>query len=222
MPVDSIEKKVSSVQEAMVSPERFSKRIACSMNGYLIAKRIFDIIIAIMGILVLAVPLCVIALLIKTDSEGPVIFKQDRMGKDGKIFTIYKFRTMRMTAPKEMAARVFCDSEQYITRIGAFLRRTSIDELPQLYNILIGDMSLVGYRPVCLTEEHLNALRMEYGVFRARPGITGLAQVSGRNNIGHMKKAELDAKYVNELSLKMDLYCLLKTVKIVVTGEGVL
>lgn len=222
MSVDMVEKQTCSAEEINTPPERIREKYTYNKRGYLIVKRCLDIILAITGILVLALPLFAIAVLIKIDSEGPVIFKQERMGKDGRIFTIYKFRTMRIEAPKEMAARVFDDSEQYITCMGAFLRRTSIDELPQLYNILIGDMSLVGYRPVCLTEEHLNALRMEYGVFRVRPGITGLAQVSGRDSIGHIKKAELDAKYVNELSLKMDVYCLLKTIKTVVTGEGVL
>lgn len=191
-------------------------------KAYLVFKRTMDIIISLFLCILLFLPLLVIAFLIRLDSEGPVLFKQERMGKDGKIFTIYKFRTMCISAPKEKAARVFSDADQYITRIGKFLRRTSIDEIPQLYNILIGDMSLIGYRPVCLTETHLNELRSEYGVFRVRPGITGLAQVSGRDNIGHEKKARLDAQYVNECSLRMDLYCLIKTVKIVITGEGVL
>ena len=187
---------------------------------YLSLKRIFDILVSLLAISVLWFPLVIVGAIVCIESKGPAIFKQKRMGKDGKVFVIYKFRTMRVEAPSEMAARVFSDSDEYITKFGGFLRRFSIDELPQLINILIGDMSFVGYRPVCLVEEHLNELRREYGVFRVRPGVTGLAQVMGRDDIGHEIKARYDVKYVNNCSLKMDLFCFGKTFKTILTGEG--
>lgn len=189
---------------------------------YLFLKRSFDIVAALIAGSVLLLPMCVIALLIKLDSKGPVIFKQDRMGKDGKPFTMYKFRSMRIDAPSELATREFTDLDRYLTRLGKFLRCTSLDELPQLINILNGTMSFVGYRPVCLTEVNLNQLRKEYGVFAARPGLTGLAQVSGRDNLEFEEKAKLDAHYVQNRSIKMDLWCLFKTVVVVFTGEGIL
>ena len=133
---------------------------------------------------------------------------------------IYKFRTMRMDAPPELATRRFRNSDEYITKLGAFLRRTSLDELPQLWNILRGEMSFVGYRPVCLSEEDLNDLRMEYGVFQIRPGLTGYAQIQGRDDLEYRRKAVLDAEYVQRRSFKLDIWCLLKTVTVVFSGEG--
>ena len=196
-------------------------KVGCG-SGYLCVKRCADIVISAVTLLLLALPLLIIAVLVRFDSKGPVLFKQERMGRFGEIFTIYKFRTMRMDAPSEMATCEFADADQYITKIGAFLRRTSIDELPQLFNILKGDMSLVGYRPVCLSEQDLNELRRQYGVFALRPGITGLAQVSGRDHIYGEKKARLDAQYVSQCSAKLDIWCVLKTIKTVISGEGVI
>lgn len=189
-------------------------------KGYLAFKRVADIVISVLMLLLLALPLLIISVLVWFDSKGPVLFKQERMGRYGKRFTIYKFRTMRVDAPSEMASCEFDDADQYITKIGAFLRRTSIDELPQLFNILKGDMSLVGYRPVCLSEQELNEMRMQYGVFALRPGITGLAQVSGRDNIYGEKKARLDAEYVSRCSAKLDIWCVWKTFETLITGEG--
>lgn len=191
-------------------------------KAYLLMKRLADVVISALMLLLLGIPMLLIALLVRIDSEGPVLFKQTRLGRFGEPFTIYKFRTMKVDAPSEMASNEFADADQYITKMGAFLRRTSIDELPQLFNILKGDMSLVGYRPVCITERELNEIRRQYGVFALRPGITGLAQVSGRDNIRGEKKARLDAEYVSRCSAKMDLWCILKTIKTVFTGEGVI
>ena len=191
-------------------------------NGrfYRAIKRGFDIVMALIAGIVLLVPMLVVALLICLESPGPVIFKQARMGKDEKPFIIYKFRTMRMDAPPDMATREFLDADKHITKIGAFLRRTSIDELPQLLNILKGDMSFVGYRPVSLSEVQLNELRKQYGVFAVRPGLTGYAQICGRDNIDYREKAAMDAEYVSKRSLRMDLRCLVKTVSVVFKGEG--
>lgn len=193
--------------------------IGCG-RSYLLIKRIFDVVLSVFAGIVLAVPMIIIGILIRLDSKGPAVFKQKRMGKDGKTFTIYKFRTMHVSAPTEKATCDFIDADQYVTRMGLFLRRTSIDELPQLFNVLRGEMSIVGYRPVCLTETKLNELRERYGVFAFRPGITGLAQVSGRDSLNYEEKARLDAQYIQNCSLRMDLWCLLKTVKTVFTGEG--
>lgn len=191
-------------------------------KGYLFCKRLMDVIVSAFACVTLFFPLLIVALLVWMDTKASPIFCQQRMGKDGKAFTIFKFRTMKEEAPSDMAARDFSDSNLYITKFGAFLRRSSIDELPQLLNILLGDMSFVGYRPVCLSETELNQLRMDYGVFAVRPGITGLAQVNGRDNLEFREKAKLDAEYVAGCSMKMDLWCLFQTVKTVITGEGVI
>lgn len=190
--------------------------------GYRFIKRLFDILAAVALLVVLAVPMLLIALVIRLDSPGPAIFRQKRMGQDGTVFTVYKFRTMHREAPSEMASREFVDAEDYITKIGGFLRRSSLDELPQLVNVLLGNMSFVGYRPVCLTETALNDLRREKGVFVMKPGITGLAQVNGRDHISKEEKVALDARYVRECSLGLDIRCLVKTVAVVITGEGVI
>lgn len=189
---------------------------------YLAVKRTVDVVIACLLLLALLVPMLIIALLIKLESAGPALFKQQRMGLGGKPFTIYKFRTMKIDAPAEMATREFTDSSDYITRLGGFLRRSSIDELPQLFNILKGDMSFVGYRPVCLTEVKLNEVRAEYGVFALRPGITGLAQVKGRDTLRSPEKALLDKQYVEQCSAKLDLWCCWQTVWTVISGKGAL
>ena len=185
-------------------------------------KRFLDVFLSGIGIIVLALPMLVIALLIKISSPGPAIFKQMRMGKGGKSFVIYKFRTMRFDAPSDVASREFQNSHQYITKIGAFLRRTSLDELPQLINVFLGQMSIVGFRPVCLTEVKLNELRNQYGVFLTKPGITGYAQVLGRDHLTVEKKALLDAEYARKRSIRLDTWCLFKTVSTVFTGEGVM
>lgn len=182
-------------------------------------KRVLDVTTSLLVGIFLLIPMLLVGILICIDSPGPAIFRQERMGKDGQPFIIYKFRTMRRDAPVNMPTNDI--SRSYITKVGAVLRRTSLDELPQLYNVLRGDMSIVGYRPVCLCEEELNALRTRLGVFAVRPGITGLAQVKGRDNLGFREKAYLDAEYVRNLSARLDLWCLLKTVYIVISGEGV-
>ena len=192
-----------------------------SKRGYLIYKRIFDLVFALVIAVACLIPMLIIGILVKLDSKGPAIYKQERLGKNGKVFTIYKFRTMKTTAPKDMAARLFAESDQYITRIGAYLRRTGIDELPQLWNILRGDMSFIGYRPLCLSEQEINNERARRGVFAVRPGITGLAQVNGRNDISDEEKVRLDTEYVRRLSIKLDLVCLLKTITTILSGEGV-
>lgn len=218
MTIDKAESDQKTDSEVGLNHNKLNKR----KFGYFVIKRVFDVVVSCVGVVVLFLPMLLVACCIKLESPGPAIFTQKRMGKDGNEFTIYKFRTMHQSAPSDSATKDIVGVEQYITRIGSFLRRTSIDELPQLYNIIRGDMSIVGYRPVCLTEERLNMLRQEHGVFAIRPGLTGLAQVSGRDNVSLEEKVQLDARYTCECSIKMDIFCLAKTVGIVFTGEGVI
>lgn len=189
-------------------------------RGYLFCKRAFDLVVSFIACVVFLIPMLVIALWIVLDSKGPALLKQERAGQYGKPFRIYKFRTMYIDAPNNVATSLLENPEQYITRAGRFLRKTSLDELPQLINVLIGNMSFVGFRPVCLTEKKLNKLRMDYGVFESKPGITGLAQVRGRDDIYYKDKAKIDQEYVENRSLKMDAYCLLQTVPAVLTQRG--
>ena len=188
-------------------------------RAYRAVKRAFDISGALAGLAVLAIPMSVIALIIVLDSPGDPIFKQERLGKDGQVFTIYKFRTMYTYAPKNMATNAV-NVSAYTTEAGKFLRGYSLDELPQLWNVLRGDMSFVGYRPVCLSEQELNRLRLECGVMEMRPGITGYAQINGRDNVTMKEKVRLDLYYAQHCSFPLDLHCLLKTVKVALSKEG--
>lgn len=189
-------------------------------TAYLAAKRAFDIVLSLL-LLVLLLPLMlVVVVAIRVDSPGPVIFRQKRIGLHGEEFDIFKFRTLSTTAPNNVATRQLENIEEYSTKLGRFLRRVSIDELPQLLNILRGDMSFVGFRPVCTSETKLNAMRAELGVFESRPGLTGYAQVMGRDSIGIERKAQLDAEYQSKCSVRMDLWCLVKSVAVVLTGSG--
>lgn len=206
--------------ERMPAEEAIPAKILSEKRIYLTVKRMMDVLLSLVVGTVLLLPLLVISVLIRLESDESAIFRQKRMGRDGKVFTIYKFRTMRISAPNNLAANDFSNAEQYITRMGAFLRRTSIDELPQLWNVLRGEMSLVGYRPLCLTETQINADRAELGVFILRPGITGWAQVNGRNDVSNEEKVRMDVQYVRECSLKMDLICLVKTIVTVLNGKG--
>ena len=180
--------------------------------GYLTVKRILDIIVSFCALLILLVPIMVIALLIKIESPGPAIFRQKRMGKGGKPFVMYKFRTMRMDAPHEMATRDFADADKYITNVGAVLRRTSLDELPEAFNILKGDMSIIGPRPLAM--EYLPYYTEEERVrHQVRPGLSGLAQAKGRNSLSWEEKFAYDIEYVNNITFMHDLKILFWTVK---------
>ena len=171
---------------------------------YNIAKRTLDIIIASLGLIILSPVLLITAILIKLESKGPIIFKQLRAGKDSNPFYIYKFRSMRIDAPNK-STNDFKNAEDFITKIGKVIRKTSIDELPQLFNILKGDMSIVGPRPVILKEKDLIQLRKEYNVDSLLPGITGWAQINGRDTIGDMEKVKYDYEYLKSKSIKLDI-----------------
>ena len=185
-------------------------------------KRGFDIFFSLIAIIILAIPMMIIALWIKIDSpHEKVLFKQERIGINNVPFTILKFRSMRDDAPHQMATENFENPEMYITREGKILRKTSLDELPQLLNVLKGDMSIVGPRPLIPKEKYVLKLRDEYGANKILPGITGLAQVHGRDQVTDENKASYDGKYALNVGLLLDASIILKTVSDVVRSRGV-
>lgn len=185
-------------------------------------KRGFDIFFSLIAIIILAIPMMIIALWLKVDSpHEKVLFKQERIGINNVPFTILKFRSMRDDAPHQMATENFENPEIYITRVGKILRKTSMDELPQLFNVLKGDMSIVGPRPLIPKEKYVLKLRDEYGANKILPGITGLAQVHGRDQVTDENKASYDGKYALNVSLLLDASIILKTVSDVVRSRGV-
>lgn len=185
-------------------------------------KRGFDIFLSLIALIIFAIPMLIIALWIKVDSpHEKVLFKQERIGIDNVPFTILKFRSMRDDAPHQMATENFENPEMYITRVGKILRKTSMDELPQLFNVLKGDMSIVGPRPLIPKEKYVLKLRDEYGANKILPGITGLAQVHGRDQVTDENKASYDGKYALNVSLLLDASIILKTVSDVVRSRGI-
>lgn len=185
-------------------------------------KRGFDIFLSLIALIIFAIPMLIIALWIKVDSpHEKVLFKQERIGIDNVPFTILKFRSMRDDAPHQMATENFENPEMYITRVGKILRKTSMDELPQLFNVLKGDMSIVGPRPLIPKEKYELKLRDEYGANKILPGITGLAQVHGRDQVTDGNKASYDGKYALNVSLLLDTSIIMKTVSDVVRSRGV-
>jgi len=175
-------------------------------------KRLLDITISGVGIVITSPFLGAIALIIKTTSEGSVLFKQQRYGRHQKPFVCYKFRSMYITAPKDMPTWKLENPEEHITPVGKFLRKTSMDELPQLFNIFKGEMSLIGPRPVVLKEKKLIEAREKVGANDVRPGLTGWAQINGRDLVGTEEKAELDGRYVKRMSFWVDCKVFSKTI----------
>ena len=182
-------------------------------------KRLFDIAISAVALLLLLPLFIVICLILLFTPDSKVFFSHERRGRKGRPFKIYKFQTMRNSTPN-CATCELENPEQYITGPGRFLRKTSLDELPQLWNILKGDMSFVGPRPLISSEMRAHRLRLEYGVYRFRPGLTGWAQINGRDDISLMKKMKLDKEYCDNWSIKFDLEIMFRSVKTVATGEG--
>lgn len=190
-------------------------------NKYFAFKRLMDIVLSLAGIAVLLLPMLLVCLAVVIDDPGNPIFSQKRVGKNGKLFNVYKIRTMRKHAPKYMATKDVDVPDQYITRTGKFFRKFSVDELPQLINILKGDMSIVGPRPLIPDEEQIHQLRHQAGVYSLRPGLTGLAQINGRDLVSVKEKVAWDEKYLKNVSLKTDLKILFATVPKVFGGENV-
>lgn len=188
---------------------------------YRIFKRVLDIMLSVFLLIVLSPVFAVIALVIYIDSDGPVIFRQVRCGRNGRLFVIYKFRTMLTAAPPNIATAQLQFPHRYITPIGRFLRQTSLDELPQLFNVLKGDMSFVGPRPVIPSEKILLRLRHRYGADTVRPGITGLAQIRGRDELMPQIKARYDAEYAANCTFLLDGYIFFSTLRYVLRREGI-
>lgn len=183
-------------------------------------KRAFDFTVSLLLIIILFPLFLLISLIVLIDAGTPVIFRQYRVGKDNKLFYIYKFRTMRKGV-RNVATAELTDSEKYITKSGRFLRKTSLDELPQLVNVLLGDMSFVGPRPLIPEEKEIRALRKEYNVYSVRPGITGWAQINGRDNLTDEEKALFDKEYIDKQSISFDIKILFKTVFVVLKRENI-
>lgn len=185
-------------------------------------KRLLDIILSLVGLILSCWLFLVIMILIKLDDPGPVLFTQKRVGVHKSYFQLYKFRTMKMSAPHDMPTHMLEHPEEYITRVGRFLRKSSLDEIPQLINILKGDMSIIGLRPALYNQEDLVAERDKYGANDVRPGLSGLAQISGRDELEIAEKARLDGVYTRQIGLRMDLKCFFGTVLPALRGDGVI
>ncbi|HEM3655065.1 TPA: sugar transferase [Streptococcus suis] len=188
---------------------------------YPVLKRVIDIVISGLAIVVLSPVLLLIAIAIKLDSKGPVLFKQKRVGKNKSHFMIYKFRSMYVDTPSDMPTHLLKDPTAMITKVGAFLRKTSLDELPQLFNIFKGEMAIVGPRPALWNQYDLIEERDKYGANNIRPGLTGWAQINGRDELEIDEKSKLDGYYVKNMSFGLDVKCFFGTFLSVVKSEGV-
>ena len=182
-------------------------------------KRLFDIFLSLFALIILSPLFLIICIINFLTPDTRVFFSHERRGRRGKPFKIYKFQTMKNNTPN-FATGVLENPEQYITKLGRILRKTSLDELPQLWNILKGDMSFVGPRPLISSEIRAHRMRLEYGVYRFRPGLTGLAQIKGRDNISLMKKMKLDKLYCDNWSIKMDIAILFQSVLVCIRQDG--
>lgn len=185
-------------------------------------KRLLDVILSGCAIVFLSPLLLIIAVVIKIDDPGPVMFRQKRMGIHKTYFSIMKFRTMKMDAPRDTPTHLLEDPEQYITRVGKFLRRSSLDELPQIFQIFTGRMSIIGPRPVLWNQFDLIAERDKYGANDVRPGLTGWAQINGRDELPIDVKARFDGEYVEKLSFLFDCKCFFGTIGAVLKHDGVM
>ncbi len=188
---------------------------------YMYIKRILDIMLSLIGIVVLSPIFLIIIIFIKVDSKGSILFKQRRIGIHKNHFYILKFRTMRIDAPKDTPTHLLEDPEQWITKVGKVLRKTSLDELPQIINILKGDMSIIGPRPALWNQYNLIDERDKYGANDVPVGLTGWAQINGRDELSIEDKAKLDGEYVGKIGLRMDIRCLLGTIFSVLRSDGV-
>lgn len=184
-------------------------------------KRVIDFIAALFGLILLSWLFLFLIIWIKVDSKGPVLFKQKRVGIHKSFFYIYKFRTMYIDTPKDTPTHLLPNPEQYITRAGKFLRKTSLDELPQIFNILRGEMSIIGPRPALWNQDDLVAEREKYGANDVMPGLSGWAQINGRDELPIDIKAKLDGEYAANISFLFDIKCFFGTIKSVVKSEGV-
>lgn len=188
---------------------------------YPIIKRLLDFALSLLGILVLSPFLLLLVILIKIDSPGPVLFTQKRIGIHKSYFQIYKFRTMRIDTPKDCPTHLLADPDHWITSVGKFLRKTSLDELPQIFNILKGEMSIIGPRPALWNQYDLIAERDKYGANDIMPGLSGWAQINGRDELPIAIKANFDSEYVERRSFCFDVQIFFKTIFSVLSSKGV-
>jgi len=184
-------------------------------------KRFIDVVLSGIGIVVLAIPMLIVAMIIKIDSPGNVLFKQERVGKNKKSINILKFRSMRSDTPKNVPTHLLADPDMYITKVGKFIRKTSIDELPQIFCIFMGSMSIIGPRPALFNQTDLIAERDKYGANDITPGLTGLAQIRGRDELPIDVKARLDGEYVEKMSFWFDVKLFFGTIFSVLKSDGV-
>ncbi len=184
-------------------------------------KRCIDIILSLSGIILASWLYLIIIIAILIDDPGPVFFTQKRVGKDKKFFNLYKFRSMKMSTPHDIPTHLLENPEQYITRVGRFLRKSSLDEIPQLWNILKGDMSVIGPRPALWNQDDLIEERDKYGANDIRPGLSGWAQICGRDELAIEDKAKLDGEYVQKMNFLFDCRCFFGTAISALRGEGV-
>ena len=191
------------------------------MVGYLKFKRLMDIVLSLFGLIVLSPVFLIIIVAIKLDSKGPVLFKQKRVGIHKSHFYILKFRTMRIDTPKDIPTHLLDNPDQWITRVGRFLRKTSLDELPQIWNILMGQMSIIGPRPALWNQYDLIEERDKYGANDVPVGLTGWAQINGRDELSIEVKARLDGEYAQNIGLKMDLKCFFGSIVSVLKKDGI-
>lgn len=188
---------------------------------YLKIKRLIDIVLSLTGLILLSPVFLLLIVLIKLDSKGPVLFKQKRVGLYKSHFYILKFRTMRIDTPKDTPTHLLENPDQWITKMGKFLRKTSLDELPQIINILKGEMSIIGPRPALWNQYDLIEERDKYGANDVPPGLTGWAQINGRDELPIEVKAKLDGEYVEKIGLSMDIKCFFGTIVSVLNSDGV-
>lgn len=188
---------------------------------YMKVKRFIDLILSLIGLIALSPLFIILIVAIKLDSQGPVLFKQKRVGLNKTYFNILKFRTMRIDTPKDTPTHLLENPDNYITSVGKFLRKTSLDELPQILNIFIGQMSIIGPRPALWNQIDLIAERDKYGANHVPPGLTGWAQINGRDELPIEVKAKLDGEYVERIGIWMDVKCFLLTIISVIKSDGV-
>lgn len=195
--------------------------VSVAGNPYRFWKRLLDLVIAAGGLLLGVIPSALVCLVIYVDDPGPVFFSQYRVGRGGKRFKIYKFRTMKSATPHYLSTAEIEEPNKYITRFGHLLRKSSIDEFPQFYNVLKGDMSMIGPRPLISDEFEIHEMRTRFGVYQIRPGITGLAQIMGRDTVSPEEKVRWDVKYLKRFGFRQDVHILLSTCFKVLRREGI-
>ena len=186
------------------------------------AKRVIDLVLSVLAAVILSPVFLILFIAIKLDTPGPIFFKQKRVGINKTHFNILKFRTMRIDTPKDTPTHLLGNPDQYITKVGKFLRKTSLDELPQIFNIIKGEMAIIGPRPALWNQYDLIAARDKYNANDVRPGLTGWAQINGRDELPITVKSELDGEYIQKMNLAFDLKCFVGTITSVLKSDGVI